>query len=362
MSAALDNAELAEAVRMLRDSAAGLASRGGDRRRVRALRFQPPGFDPAVLAAMAEQGWIGLLLPEQKGGAGLGMTALCALAEELGAALAPEPLVPAMLSGSLLAAAGADMPLERLVAGEALVLAAWQEAPSTLEAPGTPGAPRLFIPQAGGASAFLVPVRQAQGLELWLQPAEGAALQLEKTQDGGFFGTLRPEGGALLGSIGEDAVADALEQATLATAATLLGVMDQAFVLTLDYLRTRQQFGRPIGSFQALQHRAADLQIQIALSRASIAAAAALLDDGSTSRAARRAAVSRAKARASDAALLVTRQAIQLHGGIGYTDEADISLYLRRAMVLANQFGSAALHRRRFAAEAHDDMLGEDAA
>ena len=99
--------------------------------------------------------------------------------------------------------------------------------------------------------------------------------------------------------------------------------------------------------------------MQIALSRASVEAAAARLDAlseaGGADRAARRAAVSRAKARASDAAMLVTRQAIQLHGGIGYTDEADIGLYLRKVMVLANQFGTAGLHRRRFAAETPEE-------
>jgi alkylation response protein AidB-like acyl-CoA dehydrogenase len=237
------------------------------------------------------------------------------------------------------------------------VLTAWQEAPGTLEAPGNPDAPRLFIPAAGGADAFLVPVRQNGKLALRLQQREDADLALDKTQDGGFYGTLRPAAGEVVAADIGDALDTALDEAALGTAAYLLGVMDQAFAMTLDYLRTRQQFGKPIGSFQALQHRAADLKIQIALTRASVDSAAALLDRAETSRSARRAAVSRAKARASDAAMLVTKQAIQLHGGIGYTDEADIGLYLRKVMVLANQFGPAALHRRRFAAEAREDEL-----
>jgi alkylation response protein AidB-like acyl-CoA dehydrogenase len=357
MSAALEQGaeERAESIRMIRDSAAGIAARGGDRKRIRTLRFQEPGFDPAVLRQMGEQGWIGLRVPEEKGGAGLGMSEFCAVAEELGAALAPEPLVAAALSAALLSAAGAEGPLAGLLSGEKLVLTAWQEGPATLEAPGSADAPRLFIPFAGGADAFLVPVRQDRGLALRLQRREGADLTLDKTQDGGFYGTLRPAGGEVLAADVAEALDSALDEAALGTAAYLLGVMDQAFALTLDYLRTRQQFGKPIGSFQALQHRAADLKIQIALSRASIDSAAALLDRAEASRAARRAAVSRAKARASDAAMLVTKQAIQLHGGIGYTDEADIGLYLRKAMVLANQFGTAALHRRRFAAEARED-------
>ncbi|MBP0444670.1 acyl-CoA dehydrogenase family protein [Roseomonas sp. SSH11] len=350
--------ERAESIRMIRESAAGIAPRGGDRKRIRALRFKEPGFDPAVLRQMGEQGWIGLRVPESRGGAGLGMSEFCALAEEMGAALAPEPLIPAALSAALLAApgaaSGAEGPLDALLGGDQLVLTAWQEAAGMLEASGTADAARVFIPQAGGAQAFLVPVREGGRLSLRLQPREGADLTLEKTQDGAFYGTLRPAGGEVIAEDVGGALELALDEAALATAACLLGVMDQAFALTLDYLRTRQQFGKPIGSFQALQHRAADLKVQLALSRASVEAAAALLDGGAD-RAARRAAVSRAKARASDAAMLVTRQAIQLHGGIGYTDEADIGLYLRKTMVLANQFGPSALHRRRFAAEARED-------
>lgn len=349
MSAMLED-ERDDAIRMIRDSAAGIAPRGGDRKRIRALRFQSPGFDPAVWRQMGEQGWIGLRVPEEQGGAGLGMGAFCALAEELGAALAPEPLVHGALSARLLAEVGATGPLERLVAGEALVLTAWQERAGSFDVPGTPEAPRLFLPMADGAQSFLVPLRQGESFSLVLQPVEGADLTLEPTQDGGSFGTLRPRGGETVGTLSAAQMEAALEEAALGTAALLLGVMDQAFAMTLDYLRTRQQFGKPIGSFQALQHRAADLKVQIALGRASVESAAMLCDRADAPAAQRRAAIARAKARAADAALLVTRQAIQLHGGIGYTDEADIGLYLRRAMVLANQFGTAALHRRRFAA------------
>jgi alkylation response protein AidB-like acyl-CoA dehydrogenase len=125
--------------------------------------------------------------------------------------------------------------------------------------------------------------------------------------------------------------------------------MDAAFAMTVEYLKTRSQFGRIIGSFQALQHKAADLRMQIALTRASLEAAAATLDAGATGDAAR-SAVSRAKARVAEASLLVTRQCIQLHGGIGYTDQYDVGLYLRKAMVLAGMYGGATLHRRRFMA------------
>jgi alkylation response protein AidB-like acyl-CoA dehydrogenase len=345
----------AEQIRLIRRSAGGLAPRDGDRKRIRALRFRPPGFDPAVWRSMGDLGWIGLRVPDGKGGAGLGMAEFCALAEELGAALAPEPLVHGALSAALLAAADRPDLLAPLLAGERLVLTAWQERAASLKAHGSADAPRLFLPSAGGADFFLVPVRAGEALSLHLQSKDAAAVDLADTQDGGQFGTLRPAPGEILiGDLGE-VLTDALDEAVLATAAQLLGVMDQAFNLTLDYLRTREQFGRPIGSFQVLKHRAVDLKIQIALTRASIEAAATALDAPQTPRTQRHAAVSRAKARASEAAMLVTRQAIQLHGGIGYTDEADIGLYLRKAMVLANQFGSAALHRMRFATYAGDD-------
>jgi alkylation response protein AidB-like acyl-CoA dehydrogenase len=345
-----DAEERAESIRMIRDSAAAIAPRR-DLRRIRALRHTELGFDPSVLRQMGELGWIGLRLPEEAGGAGLGMAACCALTEELGRGLVPEPLVPAMLSAALLAACGEKALLARLLAGEALVLTAWQERVDRLEAPGTPGAPRLFLPLARGAEAFLLPV----GTALHLLPAAGQALEVLAMQDGSHVATLRPDLAAArpLGGDVAAALAQALDEAALATAAYLLGVMEGAFALTLDHLRTRQQFGKAIGSFQALQHRAVDLKIALSLTRASVEAAAATLDADPTPEA-RAAAVSRAKARAADAAMLVTRAAVQLHGAIGYTEEHDVGLFLRKAMVSCNAFGSAALHRGRFVATAPD--------
>ncbi|MBD0273609.1 MAG: acyl-CoA dehydrogenase family protein [Acetobacteraceae bacterium] len=351
MSAALDDTERAESIRMIRDSAAAVAPPGGDLKRVRDLRFKDPGFDRATLRRMGEMGWIGLRVPEDRGGAGLGLGEACALAEALGAGLVPEPLIPCSLSAGVLAALGGAGPLDAALAGEQVVLAAWQETADTLDASGAADAPRRFVPMAAGADVFLVPVREGGKLALYAQPASGADVAIERTQDGGNFGTLRPDlGGAekLAGDAGE-ALATALDEAALVTGAYLLGVVERAFGMTVDYLKTRQQFGRVIGTFQALQHRAADLSMQIALTRASVEAATASLDAGAAGDA-RRAVVSRAKARAAEASLLVTRGCVQLSGGIGYTDDYDVGLYLRKAMVLANQYGGAALHRRRFMA------------
>jgi len=334
-------------LRMIRDSAAAVAPESAGLARARALRFTRPGIDPAVWRSMGEMGWIGLRLPEEAGGAGLGMAESCALLEELGRALLPEPLVAGALSARLLAAAGDGTLLPALLAGETLVVTAWQEAPDALDAPGSPAAPRRAIPMAAAAGTVLLPVREGAGLAL--HALESAHPAIQETQDGGHVGTLPPgphAGRRLAADLGA-AMDLALDEAALGTAATLLGVMERAFAITLDHLRTRHQFGRPLGSFQALQHRAADLKIAIALTRASVEGAAASLDAGATGDA-RRAVVSRAKARAAEAALRVTREAVQLHGAIGYTDEADIGLFLRKAMTLANAYGSAALHRARF--------------
>lgn len=335
-----------ESLRMIRDSAAGIASRTGDFRRIRALRFGEPGFDRAVWTEMCNMGWLGLLLPEDRGGSGLGVQDLCALTEELGASLTPEPLIPATIAAMLLPIDA----LDGVLSGERIVLPAWQEQPHSIESIGTTRLEggkltgrKTFIPMAAGADAFLVTV--PGGLALVERTAPGVHLGTTQTQDGGNVGTLTLEGAPAQAVAGD--ASEAIEVATMATSAYLLGVMDRVFAMTLDYLRTREQFGRKIGSFQALQHRAADLEVQLSLTRASVNAAAATMDREKDI-AVRQAAVSRAKARASEAASVVTRQAIQLHGGIGYTDAADPGLFLRKMMVLAPSYGSAALHRARF--------------
>jgi len=355
MSAATE--DRTESIRMIRDSAAAVAPRDGNTKRIRALRFTDPGFDRAVFRQMGELGWIGLAVPEEAGGSGLGMSEAVALAEEVVGGLAPEPLIPAMLSARLLAAAEDGALRQALLAGQKVVLTAWQEGADRLDAPGTADAPRLFIPMAGGADVFLLPVREAERIALFALDARDADLVREKTVDGGHVGTLRP---ALSRAerVADDvrALLDlALDEAALMTAAAMLGLMERAFAMTLGYLKTRQQFGRVIGSFQALQHRAADMKIHLALTRAAVEAAAATLDAGAQG-AARRAAVSKAKHRAAESGMLVLRQCIQLHGGIGYTDEYDVGLYLRRGMVIVNQFGGAALHRRRFMALAPEEV------
>jgi alkylation response protein AidB-like acyl-CoA dehydrogenase len=334
-----------EDLRLLVESAAGIAPRDGDLKTVRRLRFSKPGIDRARWSDIAAMGWLSLRLPEAQGGAGLGMAAYAGLCGELGAALLPEPVIEAGLALDLMGEAAEP----EVLAGRRLVLPAWMDGPDGLgpvggivEGDGGITGERLFVPMAAAADAFLVVTSGA----CFLVEAEapGLTLTCEDTLDGGHVGRLVLHGVPARRLPAPSALP--FEAAALATSAALFGLMERTFAATLDYLKTRVQFGQPIGHFQALQHRAVDLRIEIGLTQATLRDAAAAMDAGGDSRAL----VSRAKARAATAALAVTREAVQMHGAIGYTDEADIGLFLRRAMVLAPRYGSAAFHRARYAA------------
>ena len=235
-----------EHLQMLKDSAAGIAPRKGDLKRIRALRFTEPGFDRGTWRDMCEMGWLGLRIPENDGGSGLGAREFCGLAEELGAGLVPEPLIAAAMAAQLLPA---DQ-LAPVLAGERIGLAAWQEKPNSIDLIGDTvlqgdrlSGRKLFIPMAAGADAFLVTV--PGGLALVERDAPGVSLEIQQTQDGGNFGTLILDN-ARAEAIEGDAT-EALEHTIMASAAYLFGLMDRAFSITLDYMKTREQFGRKIG-------------------------------------------------------------------------------------------------------------------
>lgn len=334
-------AEREERLRMIRDSAASLVPRDGDLNRVRRQRFQAPGIDRDAWAEVCAMGWPGLRLAEDEGGSGLGMAEYAALLEELGRGLLPEPLIEASLVAPLLPAAERDA----LLAGDRLILPAgigFESANLPVLRDGQLHGEVAHVALGATADAWLVACDQ--GLALVRRNAQGLTLQQEPTQDGGHLARL-----CFSGTPAEPVASQptALDEAALASAAYLVGLMDGAFERTREYLGVRRQFGREIGSFQSLQHRMVDLKLQIELARAIVGEAASALDAGAPATRVQRL-VSTAKVRAADAAMLVTRQAIQLHGGIGYTDEADIGLFLRRAMVLLNRHGSLAFHRQRY--------------
>jgi alkylation response protein AidB-like acyl-CoA dehydrogenase len=240
--------------------------------------------------------------------------------------------------------------LASVLSGERIILAAWQETVDSIDLTadtvlrnGRLNGRKLCIPMAAGADAFLVTV--PGGLALVEREAPGVSLEIQKTQDGGNLGTLILDN-APAETVEGDAI-EALEHTIMARAAYLFGLTDRAFNITLEHMKARERFGRRSGALPVLRHRAADMEIQVSLTRATIGTASYALDNAPTL-GQRQAAVSRAKLRAADAAMVVTRTCMQLHGGVCHTDAADIGLYVRKAMTLSPLYGSPSVHRRRF--------------
>jgi len=365
---------LDEVQAMLRDSVQAFVARHPGAKRLRALRDGHATEADRVWPAIAESGWLSIMTPEALGGLGLGLAELCAVAEELAAGLAPETFVADNLAIAVLTGGdNAGLTAERLPAlldGSARLALAWQEAANTLDprdvattASPTAGGVALtgvkrMIPGAAAADAFLVTAEAPGGLAVyWVDPTQpGVSLDLRTTVDGVALGTLTLKDVLVAEDrqVASDAAAllnRALDEARMAASAALFGLVRQALSITVEYTRTRQQFGKPIGSFQSLQHRMVDLWMQQEITRNTLAHALRVFAS-TEDPAARAVAASAAKAQASKAAMLVTRQAIQLHGGVGYADEYDIGLFLKRAIVLSGWLGTATLHRRRYVLEA----------
>jgi len=323
---------------------------------------------------MAALGWTGLCLPEQYGGSGCGLAQAVLLLEQCGRALAPEPLIAGALLPAWALLLGDNEPLRTrwlpsLARGECQLALAWQEREhdqsvqaSALRASrnGTgfllEGSKR-FVAAADAADAFVVCAASAEGPVLLLveAAAPGVGVRSQPRVDGGFWGELTLHGVQVAAaqvvagaSRAEAVLLRALDQARVAAGAELLGVMARALEVSVQYIGMREQFGRPIGSFQALQHRAANLLIQVELTRAVVMQSAAGADTHGADPRRLGAAASQAKARASAAALEVTKGCIQLHGGIGYTDECSIGLFLKKAMVGAAWLGAPSWHQRRY--------------
>lgn len=357
----------------LADSVVDFVARSGGVARTRRLRATGREYDFAVWKQMAELGWLGILVPEKYGGLGLGLSEMAVVAEGLARALAPEPLnAVAVLAAEVLVAAENEALKEellpRLVQGEVVAVLAWQEAagnldPGAINAQAVPfeggfklNGSKRYIAGAAHADGFLVSANTTDGMAVFWVPKEtaGTVLHTEPVADGRSFGMLTLQDVQLTekhcvarGRAANEALARALDHASAIAGAELFGVMSCALEMSLDYLRTRVQFGKPIGSFQALQHRAVDLYIQTQL-------ASAVLEEGlpalarSPDARTRAALVSRIKARCSEAGLRIARESIQLHGAMGFTDEFDIGLYLKRALVLSAWLGNAGYHRRRY--------------
>jgi alkylation response protein AidB-like acyl-CoA dehydrogenase len=359
--------EVDSTLELIADVAAEFATLDADR--VRALRDAGAGVERGKWSELAELGWIGITVPEAKGGAGLGVDAVAIIARSLGRAASPEPYVAAgVLAPAVLAAsdrAAESGLLESVIAGEQVVALAWQGPRGGLgldavavESDGARLDGDSRFTAVGGVDKYLVAAREGDGTAVYAVPAGTERLE-ERTEaraDGSLSTSLALDSVAvsaearLLGpNEGEAAVAAALETARVVAAAELVGLGEQMIALTLEFMRDRKQFGRPIGGMQALQHRIVDAWIQSQLSGAALDAALRVHADPDASAVDRAAAASSVQARASAATARIAREALQLHGAIGFTDELDLGLYINRALAVAPWLGTATEHRRRFA-------------
>lgn len=357
--------------RMIRDGATSFFRDKGGVARMRAFR-DAGGVGVGLWGALAELGWAGLVVPEAHGGAGLGMAEMVIVSEAAGRVLAPEPLLGCAVLGASALTEGGGRWLAKVAAGELVAALGWDEPGLRGEVAKTRTRARrdgeawvldgekCDVIAAEEAGVLVVSAREdGGGLGLWAveRGADGLTQKAQRRIDSLPVGRVTITGvrAERLGE-GAGALELALERGRVAAAAELLGVAGAAFEMTLGYLKERQQFGVAIGTFQTLRHRAARMYIALELVRSAVMAASRALDEvarvGAASERGRAEAaqlVSLAKARASDAALLVADEAVQMHGGIGMTDEHDIGLYFKRARVLAMTLGDAALHRDRWA-------------
>jgi alkylation response protein AidB-like acyl-CoA dehydrogenase len=354
---------------LLRDSAAKFVGAAGPKV-ARGFRGREPSFAPERLRQAAELGWLGILVPTAAEGLGLGLTELALVLEQAGRGLVSEPIGLAAIAAAALAQGYTPHPmLERVMSGGALVVPALQESgqgdelfePRT-RAEGSEQAPRLTGTKrfvcADGADGFLVSADGPGGPALYYVARDAAGLNLSAlaTVDGRKLATLElkdaPADAVPPRQSSRDAVQALADLTLIALSAELLGVMARAQEMTFDYLRVRKQFGKPIGSFQALQHQAVNIYIKTETTRSLLYQVAASNDPYRIDPAMAAA----VKAKASEDALWVTQACIQLHGAIGFTEEHDIGLYLKRAMLLSSLFGHAAAQRRRYVKIA--DLIG----
>ena len=370
---------LTEEQTMLRDAAKTWVAQKSPVSAFRKLRDSGAidGFDPAVWAEMCEMGWAGILIPESHGGSGLGYLTLGLVLEETGRTLTASPLVStALASATALLLGGSESQrsewLPQFANGKALGALAVDEgfhhAPHqiALKAARDGSGWRLngrktFVLDGGAAQILVVAARTAgapdetQGVTLFLVRADAPGISRQKLHSVDSRGVANIVFEAV--SVGSDAVLGApdsgfgvldatLDRTRAGLAAEMLGASLQSFDVTLEYLKTRTQFGQVIGTFQSLQHRAAKMFTELELTRSSIEAALEAFDGNANDVAAL---ASLAKARANDTAHLVSSEMVQMHGGIGMTDVHDAGLYLKRARVTEAAYGSAAFHRDRYA-------------
>jgi alkylation response protein AidB-like acyl-CoA dehydrogenase len=372
-------AVLTEEQSMLRDAARTWTQEKSPVTAFRKMRDSgaPLGYDPAAFAEMAEMGWTGVIIPEAYGGSDFGYLSLGLILEELGRTLTASPILATALAAASAVILGGteaqkDRWLTQIASGELVGTLAMDEGPHhrpekvavTAKKSGAGyviSGTKTFVLEGMAAGLFVVSARTSgelsdtKGVSLFLVPADAKgvsrkALKLADSRGAAIvtFDGVEVGADALLGAEGEGygLLEQVLDRARAGLAAEMLGSAVQAFETTLDYLKTRVQFGQVIGSFQALQHRAAKMFTDLELARSCVEAALTAIDNGSPDVPEL---VALAKTKVGDTLHLVSNEMVQMHGGIGMTDAHDAGLYLKRARAAEATFGNQAYHRDRYA-------------
>ena len=364
---------LTEDQTLLRDSARGFFADKTPVAHLRKLRNtnDADGFSRDAWQESAAMGFPGLLIGENEGGSGLGFAEVAIVMEEIGRNLTPSPLLATgIVAATALKTAGgakAQALLAQIAAGEKLVALCIDEhgkhAPAKLALTAkragnglTLEGAKTFVVDGHVADVLIVAAKTDGGITLFLVDPKAKGVTIERTAMVDAHNAARitfdgvaVDADAVLGEVdgGAKVLEAALDAGRVAVAAELLGVADEAFAQTVAYLKERKQFGKAIGEFQALQHRAAHLFSELEITRAAVTKAAQTLDAAPDKASA---VIAMAKARACSTGDLAVREAVQMHGGMGMTDALDVGLFMKRARVLQELFGDANFHVDRLAA------------
>ncbi len=371
------NFDLTDEQKLLLDTVASFVKKQSPVSRHRALREDATGWSCEVWQKMGEYGWLGLTLPEEVGGLGGSFADVALILEQLGTALAPEPFLPSLVAALPIVRLGTPEQqqayLAPFVEGRTSLALAFAETKSRYDVSDVEtkavksgdgyrlDGSKRWVLNGHAADLIVVSARTGEGdaggdISLFVldRDTPGLTIQPVKTMDGHHAAMITLDAvkvgkDRLLGAEGSATAAleEAMDLGAAAACAEGAGITRTVLEMTTDYLRTREQFSVKIGSFQALQHRAVDMFVEVELCKSTAILAAIKVDDPDVVE--RKGAVSAAKVQLAVGGRFVTQQAIQLHGGIGVTDEHDVGLYFKRMHVLNALFGDEEHHVNRYA-------------